>query len=107
MPINGDWSNVVNIPEGKIVTGRDEHGETAVEIKHIERHAGWTEPTSSMRTRLFGGHDDETIKFPEPTRWHELSYEGGVLLRPDEFDELYEELPESVQRLWKQPQEVE
>jgi hypothetical protein len=48
------------------------------EIRHIKKPKGTTLPTSSMRTAFLGQQPRCDLTFGYPTRWHELSYDGGV-----------------------------
>ena len=78
-PINGSWKDVVNVPQGRVGRGTDADGdELFVEVKHKTRPPGHREPTASMRTSLLGGHEKEVLTFEDETRWHTLSYDGGV-----------------------------
>jgi len=62
-----DW-HILDIPEGK-------SGE--YQIRHIHKDAGTCLDTANMRCQMFG-QPNVKLMFDHPTRWHELSYEGGV-----------------------------
>ena len=58
-----DWSNVLDIPEGK---------SGAFEIKHVIKPPGTTLDTANSRTSIIGGHTLTRILFERATRWHSL-----------------------------------
>ncbi len=61
------WAGLVNIPEGKI-------GD--YEIKH--KYYQGVLPTANVRTAMFRGDRIHNVELDKPTRFHSLSYGGGV-----------------------------
>jgi len=62
------YDGVLDIPEGKVGKFR---------IRHIEYPAGHTLKSGNLRTALFG-QESEELTYDHPTRWHELTENGGV-----------------------------
>ena len=62
------WEGIISIPEGK-------SGD--YKIRHIYEPPGEIK-AGNLRTSIIGGQKAPVIQFDRKTKWHELSYEGGV-----------------------------
>lgn len=71
------YEGVLNIPEAS-------SGEFA--IKHKIRPAGTTLRSGNMRTAIYGQKADD-IFFPNRTRWHALTEDGGVWMTDDPIEQ--------------------
>ena len=63
------WENQVKIPEASSGTYK---------IEHIYKDAGVPIPRGSIRSSLLGGQWKPPLVFDHKTKWHQLSYDGGV-----------------------------
>jgi hypothetical protein len=71
------YAGVLDIPEGK-------SGD--FELQHVHRQAGTVMRSGNMRTMLYG-QAGASIKFEEPTRWHQLLEDGGVWMTDDPIEQ--------------------
>ena len=52
-------------------------------IKHLVKKSGTKLPTATMRTSLFGGHENKDILFDYSTTWHSLTEEDDGVWMTD------------------------